>query len=158
MYLHEFNNDPENLTSCSLLAKQYFLQEYFNSIEATTLQGHLKSRRGVFGYTLLHDAVSGNKPRMIEFLKEKGANINAKDMSGYTPLHLAISAGFTECVKVMLRLGADISALDDYGKTPKQTAELGRNTRIMRLLRSEGKIQNGFKLQYVICDCIIISS
>ena len=88
----------------------------------------------------MHEAVSGNKPKVIEFLKEKGANVNAKANSGYTPLHLAASAGYIDCVNILLECGADIGATDEFGKTPKQTAELSSKSNIVRLLRSKGEI------------------
>ncbi len=108
-------------------------------MEDVALKDHLNNRRGVFGYTPLHEAVSGNKPKVISYLCEKGANVNSKAGSGYTPLHLAASAGHIDCVNILLECGADIRSTDDYGKTPKQTAGLsGKTSNIVKLLRSEG--------------------
>ena len=92
----------------------------------------------MFGYTPLHEAVSGNKPKVIVYLKDKGANVNSKANSGYTPLHLAASAGHIDCVIILLGCGADIGATDDYGKTPKQMEGLSSKSSIVKLLRSEG--------------------
>ena len=92
----------------------------------------------MFGYTLLHEAVSGNKPKVIVYLKDKGANVNSKANFGYTPLHLAASAGHIDCVNILLGCGADIGATDEYGKTPKQTAGLSSKYRVVNILRSEG--------------------
>ncbi len=107
-------------------------------MDKAALQDRLNNRRGVFGYTPLHEAVSGNKSKVINYLKHKGANVNAKANSGYTPLHLAASAGHIDCVTTLLECGADIGATDDYGKTPKQTAGLSSKSSIVKLLRSEG--------------------
>lgn len=108
-------------------------------MDRETLNDRLNNRRGVFGYTPLHEAVSGNKSKVIPHLTVEGANVNARANSGYTPLHLAASAGHIDCVKVLLESGADISLTDDYGKTPKQTAGLSSKSNIVRLLRSEGE-------------------
>ena len=91
---------------------------------------------------------------MIEFLKEKGANVNAKANSGYTPLHLAASAGHIDCVNVLLGCGADIGATDDYGKTPKQTAGLSSKSSIVRLLRSEGELCTDHAQMSVLLHCV----
>ena len=102
-------------------------------------QDHLNNRRGVFGYTLLHEAVSGNKPDAIPSLVTND-NINARaNLAGYryTPLHLAASAGHIECVKVLLNYGADISLADIFGRKPK---DLSSKTTITQILRSEGKL------------------
>ena len=118
------------------------IQKYFSKIEDdATLQLRLNNRRGVFGYTPLHEAVSGNNPLVIEYLvKTMGADINAKANSGYTPLHLAASAGHIHCVNILLECGADICVKDEYEKTPKQTAVLSSKANIVRLLKSEGKL------------------
>jgi leucine-rich repeat kinase 1/leucine-rich repeat kinase 2 len=116
------------------------IKSYIEAIESNELlQDRLNNRRGVFGYTPLHEAVSGNKAKVVPYLVGQGANVNARANSGYTPLHLAASAGHIDCVKILLESQADISLKDDYGKTPKQTAGLSSKSNIVRLLRSEGK-------------------
>ena len=95
----------------------------------------------MLGYTPLHEAVSGNKPNVISFLLEKGANINMRaNLSGYryTPLHLAASAGHIDCVKVLLNYGADVSLTDTFGRAPKDLSSKS----IIRLLKSKGKKVN----------------
>ncbi|XP_019851796.1 PREDICTED: leucine-rich repeat serine/threonine-protein kinase 1-like, partial [Amphimedon queenslandica] len=113
------------------------IKDFVATVEPEILLDRLNNRRGVFGYTPLHEAVSGNRSKVIPYLVEQGANVNARANSGYTPLHLAASAGHIECVKVLLDSAADISLTDDYGKTPKQTAGLSSKSNIVRLLRSE---------------------
>ena len=104
-------------------------------LDDETLQKRLSNRRGVFGYTPLHEAVSGKMHLVIPYLCEKKADINARANSGYTPLHLAASAGDADCCRTLIRYGADFTLTDDYGKTPKQAG----NSTIVRLLKSEGE-------------------
>ncbi|XP_011409048.1 PREDICTED: tankyrase-2-like, partial [Amphimedon queenslandica] len=113
------------------------IKDFVATVEPEILLDRLNNRRGVFGYTPLHEAVSGNRSKVIPYLVELGANVNARANSGYTPLHLAARAGHIKCVKVLLDSAADISLTDDYGKTPKQTAGLSSKSNIVRLLRSE---------------------
>ena len=109
--------------------------------DKTMLEDRHNNRRGVYGYTPLHEAVSRNKYKVIpDLCRSKKADVNARANSGYTPLHIAANAGHIESVKVLLEIGADISRTDDYGKTPKETAGLSSKPSIVRLLKSEGRI------------------
>jgi ankyrin repeat protein len=72
------------------------------------------------GLTALHGAAFAGSDRIIQYLVEKGANVDAKDVSGQTPLHKASNIapiGFTErnlfpyayrksTVELLLKLGA----------------------------------------------------
>uniref|UniRef100_A0A1X7UGT6 non-specific serine/threonine protein kinase n=1 Tax=Amphimedon queenslandica TaxID=400682 RepID=A0A1X7UGT6_AMPQE len=111
--------------------------DFVATVEPEILLDRLNNRRGISGYTPLHEAVSGNRYEVISYLVELGANVNARANFGYTPLHLAASAGHIECVKALLYCSADISLIDSRGKTPKQTADLKKKSNVVRLLRSE---------------------
>ncbi len=114
------------------------VQKFVRSMDDNTLNEKLRERKGIFGYTPLHEAVASGNHKLLDFLLGKGGDVNCRANSGYTPLHLAASSGHAECVRVLLRQKADISMTDEYQKTPKQTAELSSKGTIVRLLRSEG--------------------
>lgn len=126
--LHRFCHD----------GKMEKIKEYVHSVDKKTLEERLSNRRGVFGYTPLHEAVSGGHENVLRFLLVQGGVVNCRANSGYTPLHLAASAGHLKCVEVLLEYDSDISLQDDFGKTPKQTAGLSSKSAIVKLLRSEG--------------------
>ncbi|MCG8623200.1 MAG: ankyrin repeat domain-containing protein [Proteobacteria bacterium] len=110
--------------------------------DVVCLTERLTKRKGVFGYTPLHEAVAGGKYEVLRYLLDltgSVANVNCQANSGFTPLHLAASSGHGKCVRELLAHGADISCVDEYGKTPKQTAELSSKSSIVKLLRSEGE-------------------
>ena len=96
---------------------------------------------GVFGFTPLHEAVTSGKAEVLKYLLEHvgSPDVNCRANSGYTPLHLAVSSGNRRCVQLLLDHGANMSCTDEYGKTAKVTAEIGRNSSIVKLLRSEGE-------------------
>jgi ankyrin repeat protein len=87
-----------------------------------------------FGWTPLHYAVEHGVLTAVQWLLERGANVNARDNSGWTPLHLSIdsegdlatqryvvhgSGGLSdEVTKLLLQNGADANARTDRGKTP----------------------------------------
>ena len=94
------------------------------------------------GLTALHGAAFAGSDRIIQYLVEKGAHIDAKDVSGQTPLHKASNIapqGFTErnlfpyayrksTVEMLLKLGATpvedpvAQASDAAAATPKAPA------------------------------------
>lgn len=124
------------LLNCNLKTIKEFVEEH----DQETVCNILSNRRGVFGYTLLHEAVADGKADVLDYLLEKSSNVhvNCRANSGYTPLHLAASSGHRQCARTLLQHGADISITDDFGKTPRQTAELSSKASIVHLLRSEG--------------------
>ena len=103
------------------------------------LPSRLAYRRGVFGYTPLHEAVSNGHSNILELLLQHGGDLNCRDNRGYTLLHLAASSGHINCVRVLLANDVDITCTDEYGKTPLQTAELSSKHVVVRMLRSAGK-------------------
>lgn len=133
--------------------------EFVNSIsEGKALEDRLSNRKGVFGYTPLHEAVASGHNKVLDFLLGKAGegHVNCRANSGYTPLHLAASSGHGECVRVLLKHNADISVTDEYGKTPKQTAELSSKSSIVRILRSAGEILHTLSIHVYPCTCIYV--
>ena len=136
------------------------IREYLDSVDKKTLEERLSNRRGVFGYTPLHEAVSGGHKDVLKFLLKQGGIVNCRANSGYTPLHLAASAGHLKCVEVLVKHDADISLQDDSGKTPKQTAELSSHASVFavaKLLRSEG-VCNACYSQRIRCTVIALKA
>jgi len=117
------------------------VREFVEKLDDKSLAEKLANRKGVFGYTPLHEAVASGKAEVLDYLldKTKNAHVNCRANSGCTPLHIAATSGHSECVRKLLEHSADISITDEYGKTPKQT---GSKASIVRLLRSEGNACN----------------
>jgi ankyrin repeat protein len=70
------------------------------------------------GQTPLHLATTEGETAMVQYLIERGANVQAKDMNGSTPLHEAVRHGYTSIVKLLLANKANINIQDSMGKTP----------------------------------------
>ncbi len=109
-------------------------------VESSTLAGMLGGRRGVLGFTPLHEAVASGHALVLDYLLEKtnNAHVNTQSNAGYTPLHLAASSGQKECAEKLLEHSADMMARDEWGKTAVQAAELNARKSIIRLLKIEG--------------------
>ncbi|CAH8630564.1 unnamed protein product [Dicrocoelium dendriticum] len=80
------------------------------------------------GRTPMHMAAMHNHPDLIDFLLEKGADMNPTDSKGLTPLLLACQKGSIKATKHLLEIGADIYKCD----------ENGRNLSILLLLGGTG--------------------
>jgi ankyrin repeat protein len=71
------------------------------------------------GSTLLHHASYAGNEEAVQFLVDKGANVNARATScSWTPLFLASLSGHTEIVKLLIENGARIDVKDNRGRSP----------------------------------------
>ena len=114
------------------------VKDFVEKLDDDTLKDKLRMRRGVSGYTPLHEAVASGKAEVLDYLLERTKNVpvNCRANNGYTPLHLAARSGHRDCVKELLEHAADIFITDEHGKTPVQLAS---KANIVHLLRSESK-------------------
>ena len=83
------------------------------------------------GLTLMHLAAGvphsipghpGAPATLVEWLKSRGAEVNARDNAGRTPIFVAVEAGNWTTVWHLIAQGADVNARDDAGQTPIFTA------------------------------------
>jgi uncharacterized protein len=82
------------------------------------------------------EAASGGQNEAVEFLLERGANVNGKPKSR-TPLMMAAFNGYEETVRLLLAKGADVNANRD-GDTAITLAKERHNLEIVELLREAG--------------------
>lgn len=73
--------------------------------------------RSGFGRTALHEATQSRSKDVIEFLVQRGADIDALDDEGNTPLTLACNDDF-EIAKLLVQHGAAIDVPNQHGHTP----------------------------------------
>ena len=132
-----FINEDGRLHTWCKEGKKKKVEEFIRTCKDLPLR--LAYRRGVFGYTPLHEAVSNGHSEILKVLLRHDGDVNSRANSGYTPLHLAASSGHVDCVRVLLDNAADIANTDEYGKTPIQTAELSSKHGVVKVLRSAGE-------------------
>lgn len=93
------------------------------------------------GSTALHHAAGYGPLANVEFLINKGADVNAKNGRRSTPLHWAIHDEAK--VRLLLSKGADVNTKQAQGRTPLfLTAMLGDGVPTMRLLFDKGADPN----------------
>jgi protein phosphatase 1 regulatory subunit 12A len=59
-----------------------------------------------------------NNLEMVEFLIQRGSDINKKDNEGWTPLHATASCGFLSIARFLIENGADLAAVNSDGDLP----------------------------------------
>ena len=100
----------------------------------------------VVNMTLLRSAAQGNRPRMVEALLDRGANVNGQDSEGRTALMVAASRGHLTATNVLLKqpginLELTTSGFDRPGRggvTALMLAAQGAHTPcVKRLLRAK---------------------
>ncbi len=94
----------------------------------------LVNARDETGRSPLHWAARGTDIEVLEYLVEKGADLNFPDNNGTAPLHSLASRGNAEGIKILLNKGADIEIKAPNESTPLHFAVLGRRAEIVRLL------------------------
>lgn len=69
------------------------------------------------GMTLLHYAVYGQRPEMLNFLIERGLSVNATNRAGMTPLHFAVAIRKLPMVEFLATNGTDLTIASAGGDT-----------------------------------------
>ncbi len=92
------------------------------------------NEEGMADITSLMDAVECGHKKMVTYLLEKGADINAQNACGDTPLMLAVEQGNKEIAELLIAQGADMDMQDIDGVTALHTAVHQEQTEILKLL------------------------
>ncbi len=66
-------------------------------------------------FSILQACIDDNLD-MVEFLVERGADVNRGDNEGWTPLHATASCGFLSIAKYLLEHSANVSAVNNDGE------------------------------------------
>ncbi len=74
----------------------------------------------------------------LEFLIERGADLEARDQSGLAPIHRAVEQGELELTTRLIRAGVDINALDAKSRAPLDIARANQDGDIAKILQQFG--------------------
>ncbi|KAJ7497569.1 hypothetical protein FB451DRAFT_1121211 [Mycena latifolia] len=74
------------------------------------------------GQTLLHLASFLGFDALVEFLINRGVDVDARDRNGFTALHFAAITGSKACATTLVQAGADLEIVNALGKTPYEVA------------------------------------
>ena len=87
------------------------------------------------------DNRKGNIQKIVNLLKEAGADVNAVNMNGYTALTAAITVGNMDCIEALVNTGADVNTVDVNGNSALIVAAgsgCSRRSQSIRLLLQAG--------------------
>jgi ankyrin repeat protein len=83
----------------------------------------------------LIEAAGHGHLQLVEALLNKGADVNATDVTGWTPLHAAAYHGDSQVVRLLLDRGATIGSSNWYTPTPLVVAEKMNHPDVVELLK-----------------------
>ena len=92
------------------------------------------------GNTPLMFTVKSGSREATEYVLNKGAHPNYKNVFGVTPLHLATRKNSETLVRVLLEFGADINMPDAYNQPPIFDAVQENNASMIRYLYDNGAV------------------
>ncbi|KAH6583759.1 hypothetical protein BASA60_001280 [Batrachochytrium salamandrivorans] len=84
--------------------------------------------------TALHWAASGKHLDIVEYLIEKGADVNAKDEADWTPLTIAVNVNAEQIVRNLIAAGADVNTATERLVTPLHYAASRDRLEIAQIL------------------------
>jgi len=120
--------ESESLNNIKKMINKFGAKEVVNAISVEGL-----------GYTCLHKASSHGRLEIITFLKDNGADLDAKDPWFETPLRVAIRKGLYESIKHLLKLGASLE------KTKESDWEKWTVNKMMRKSETRDAIAEGLR-------------
>jgi ankyrin repeat protein len=98
----------------------------------------VNTRDSSSGQTALYIVIDRRDSLWLEFLIQKGANVNVRDAKGVSPLMEAVNLGWNEGVAILLKSGARVDDTDDTGATPLINAVHRRDPAMARTLLAKG--------------------
>lgn len=90
------------------------------------------------GRTAMHMAIEERSGVWVDYLYQKGANVNLADVEGVTPLMLAVESLYIDGVAKLIAHGARVDVTNNTGETPLIYAVHARNAELIRMLLEAG--------------------
>ena len=88
------------------------------------------------GWSALHYAATGPEPKLVQWLLDRGADLNAASPNDTTPLMMAAQYGTENSVDLLLARGADVNRKNQVGLRAVDFAKLsGREPLVKKLGR-----------------------
>ncbi len=96
------------------------------------------NHKGSYGSFSFFNACKSENKELIEFILEKGFNIDNKDNNEYKALMISSEEGNIDIIKLLLEKGADVNAKNSKGGTALLIASKYRNLEVIKILLEKG--------------------
>ena len=108
----------------------------------------INTRDGKFGMHPLSWAALHGQSKMVGFLIQQSADVNAKQQDGSTALHTAAFLGRYKTAELLIQKGADVNARNDKGETPMDSLKFDWGTTefvasLLQLKLDREKVETG---------------
>lgn len=100
--------------------------------------------------TALISAAKNNKPNIVNKLMDYGAKVDIRDENNSTALIYTADLGHEKTAEELINNNADINAVDRFGRTPLMNSILGKNKKIMQMLKEKGATAGGENAQFIL--------
>lgn len=111
------------------------------------------------GWTILHVAVRLQNNEVVQFLCNRGADVNivSPTLFNTTPLHMAVLLGLQDIVKILLeRDGVDLNKIDGLGRTCLHIASEKGHEGIANLLIQRGAQVSPVRDRAIQCCTVLL--
>jgi CHAT domain-containing protein/ankyrin repeat protein len=107
------NNDSNNILMEAIsYGHKTFVKEILE------LKGIDFYRKNTLGFDALHFAVFAHNSELVEYLIQKGFNVNEQSDSLVSPLHTTVSRNYLDLSKLLIQKSADTTLKNIWGETP----------------------------------------
>lgn len=111
------SDDNDGMTPLHLAAARNEMSDVLKLLKRRNADINVRTK---FDETPLHEAAKSNYGcnnfKVMKLLMERGADVNALDISGLTPLFFLVKNANVHTIELFLSFKADVKALDDEGK------------------------------------------
>ena len=101
---------------------------------------------GPFFHTALHYGTIAEKPHMVDWLLDKGAEVEI-NREGRTPLHIAAAKGNLAIVKSLIKHECEVDITDSYGFTPFSLGCLRGHLDVVKYIVEYARVGTNFNME-----------
>ena len=132
--MNRYSQTKEEIAFCELeqIIESNNLAAFEKKLKETNLDLQTKDQ---FNNSFLHIAGMKGSLSVIEFLIDKGLEINAINSTGKTPLHLAIKNENIDIAIFLIKKGANYSIRDKSGRSVLDSATRDKRIILQKYLR-----------------------